>query len=223
MGKRRGRRKKKAEAPESAVVKEAEKLAEAVKAAKKASPKRRKSSGKKKKASKSRAPAPKRGFRVTKSVLEVLRAVKKYGKQRFEPEDIYKATGRDLYVKRKGRVVQTKAFKKWKELFQKLERAGYIVRTRTGYYITPAAGRLLKSRTARMSNTKGIRPRRVRKKRGRTEKPASMFKAWGVSMVDERRDKHFSALPPGKRISKSGRVYYEYRPNRSDLNPRKGL
>jgi len=30
------------------------------------------------------------------------------------------------------------------------------------------------------------------------------------------RDRARKALPPGKRISKSGRVYYEYRKNRSD-------
>ena len=31
------------------------------------------------------------------------------------------------------------------------------------------------------------------------------------------RDKARKALPPGKRISKTGNVYYEYRRNRSDL------
>jgi len=31
------------------------------------------------------------------------------------------------------------------------------------------------------------------------------------------RDRARKALPPGKRISKSGKVYYEYRRNRSDL------
>lgn len=34
----------------------------------------------------------------------------------------------------------------------------------------------------------------------------------------ESRDKKRRALPPGKRISRSGRVYYEYRKNRSDLS-----
>jgi hypothetical protein len=32
------------------------------------------------------------------------------------------------------------------------------------------------------------------------------------------RDKPRKALPPGKRISKTGNTYYEYRKNRSDLN-----
>jgi ssDNA-binding Zn-finger/Zn-ribbon topoisomerase 1 len=31
------------------------------------------------------------------------------------------------------------------------------------------------------------------------------------------------ALPPGKRISKTGKIYYEYRRNRSDINPKKRL
>jgi hypothetical protein len=33
---------------------------------------------------------------------------------------------------------------------------------------------------------------------------------------DKTRDKKLSALAPGKRISKDGNVYYEYRKNRSD-------
>jgi len=40
-----------------------------------------------------------------------------------------------------------------------------------------------------------------------------------------KRDKKRKALPPGKRISKSGKVYYEYRKNRTDLKsdyPKKG-
>ncbi len=37
------------------------------------------------------------------------------------------------------------------------------------------------------------------------------------------RDKRYKALHPGKRISKSGRKYYEYRANRSDINRRKKL
>jgi len=36
-------------------------------------------------------------------------------------------------------------------------------------------------------------------------------------------DLRFSAKKPGKRISKKGNVYYEYRSNRSDKNPKKRL
>jgi len=36
-----------------------------------------------------------------------------------------------------------------------------------------------------------------------------------------KRDKKRDALPAGKRISKSGKVYYEYRKNRSDLKGKK--
>lgn len=35
------------------------------------------------------------------------------------------------------------------------------------------------------------------------------------------KDKIFKALKPGKRVSKTGNIYYEYRINRSDINPRK--
>lgn len=34
-------------------------------------------------------------------------------------------------------------------------------------------------------------------------------------------DRYFAALKPGKRISRTGRVYYEYRINRSDISKRK--
>lgn len=33
----------------------------------------------------------------------------------------------------------------------------------------------------------------------------------------------FKAKRPGKRVSKSGKVYYEYRKNRSDLNQSKKI
>ncbi len=36
---------------------------------------------------------------------------------------------------------------------------------------------------------------------------------------DPVRDRRYHALPPGKRVSRSGRVYYEYRRNRSGLTP----
>jgi len=34
---------------------------------------------------------------------------------------------------------------------------------------------------------------------------------------DKKRDKVRKAMPPGKRISKTGKIYYEARKNRSDL------
>ena len=48
----------------------------------------------------------------------------------------------------------------------------------------------------------------------RTVKPAK--RQTGKSKSIER-DKKLKALPPGKRRSKSGKIYYEYRQNRSDL------
>ncbi len=36
-------------------------------------------------------------------------------------------------------------------------------------------------------------------------------------------DVKIKAMRPGKRISKSGRVYYERRANRADINPKKKL
>jgi len=49
---------------------------------------------------------------------------------------------------------------------------------------------------------------------GKTIKPAN--RQTGKSK-DVERDKKLKALPPGKRRSKSGKIYYEYRQNRSDL------
>ncbi len=37
------------------------------------------------------------------------------------------------------------------------------------------------------------------------------------------RDKRLTAMPPGKRISKTGKIYFEYRANRSDTGKSKGL
>lgn len=34
------------------------------------------------------------------------------------------------------------------------------------------------------------------------------------------RDRMWRALPPGKRLGPSGKVYYEYRANRSDVDPK---
>ena len=40
---------------------------------------------------------------------------------------------------------------------------------------------------------------------------------------DVKKDKGAKALPPGKRISKNGKTYYEYRANKSDLDRRKRI
>lgn len=37
------------------------------------------------------------------------------------------------------------------------------------------------------------------------------------------KDVLYKAMESGKRISESGKAYYEYRANRSDLNPKKRL
>jgi hypothetical protein len=36
-------------------------------------------------------------------------------------------------------------------------------------------------------------------------------------------DRHYQALPSGKRVSKFGKVYYEHRKNRTDSNRNKRL
>jgi hypothetical protein len=36
-------------------------------------------------------------------------------------------------------------------------------------------------------------------------------------------DKALEAMTPGRRLSKSGKTYWEYRMNRSDVVPKKGL
>lgn len=47
-----------------------------------------------------------------------------------------------------------------------------------------------------------------------TPRPVQRVHQTGKS--DVARDKKLAALAPGKRISKNGNVYYEYRKNRSD-------
>lgn len=55
------------------------------------------------------------------------------------------------------------------------------------------------------------------KKRTQRRKPKVVYKKnRQTGKSDKKMDKKRSALPPGKRISKNGNVYYEYRKNRSD-------
>lgn len=55
-----------------------------------------------------------------------------------------------------------------------------------------------------------------------TRKPKIILKAeHQTGKTKLKRDKKRDALAPGKRISKSGNVYYEYRKNRSDLTGKK--
>lgn len=53
--------------------------------------------------------------------------------------------------------------------------------------------------------------------------PRRVIKAVSFQSGTERnalKDLRKKALAPGKRISKSGKIYYEYRANRSDINGR---
>jgi len=63
-----------------------------------------------------------------------------------------------------------------------------------------------------------------KKKTKRQGKPRVIKKVYrqigkSVASLDKKR----KAMAPGKRISKKGNVYYEYRANRSDLDPRKKI
>jgi len=52
-------------------------------------------------------------------------------------------------------------------------------------------------------------------------KPEKVVKAVNFQTGSEKspkKDNKYKALLPGKRISKNGKVYYEYRANRSDIN-----
>jgi hypothetical protein len=57
---------------------------------------------------------------------------------------------------------------------------------------------------------------RMKKGKSRVVKPSK--RQTGKSNLKKDRQRH--ALAPGKRISRSGRIYYEYRKNRSDLRKR---
>jgi len=52
-----------------------------------------------------------------------------------------------------------------------------------------------------------------------TRKPKIVYKKeHQIGTSNKKRDKVRKALPPGKRISKSGNIYWEGRKNRSDLS-----
>jgi len=64
------------------------------------------------------------------------------------------------------------------------------------------------------------------KKEFKKEKSSMGFKDLNKSLTrtkhqtgtsDKKRDKSRKAMPPGKRISKTGKIYYEYRKSRSDI------
>lgn len=54
---------------------------------------------------------------------------------------------------------------------------------------------------------------------GKTIKVAKHQTGWTIIPLDKER----KALKPGKRLSKNGKIYYEYRRNRSDKNLRRRL
>lgn len=58
----------------------------------------------------------------------------------------------------------------------------------------------------------------ARKKGGISLKTKTETRQVGTSK--KKRDKRLNALPPGKRLSRNGNVYYEYRKNRSDKKNR---
>lgn len=58
-----------------------------------------------------------------------------------------------------------------------------------------------------------------RKSKKRQTKPKVLKVAkHRTGTTDILRDRKRKAMKPGKRISKNGRIYYEYRRNRSDIN-----
>jgi hypothetical protein len=67
------------------------------------------------------------------------------------------------------------------------------------------------------------RPRRRKRKKRKLRKPKvlKVVKRQTGERKSLRLDRKRKALPPGKRMSKSGKIYYEYRRNRSDL--RRGI
>ena len=72
----------------------------------------------------------------------------------------------------------------------------------------------LEKKEEKKSKKRGGR-KSTKRKRGRTVKVKRHQTGRSKNLS---RDKKLEALPPGKRISASGKVYYEYRQNRSDLS-----
>jgi len=106
-----------------------------------------------------------------------------------------------------------------------LNKKGYITvkKEKKGYSIRND-GRIVKryKTKARARKNADI----LRRKMGKTplilKKSKKQSKAQS-SGYSKRNDKKVTALPPGKRISKSGNIYYEYRKDHSDINPRTNL
>ena len=74
-----------------------------------------------------------------------------------------------------------------------------------------------KSSGRKRSKKKGRKPKRMKKPRGKV-----VYRKKVIRGRSGPRDKYYIALPPGKRISHTGKVYYEYRASHADKKPRKG-
>jgi len=63
----------------------------------------------------------------------------------------------------------------------------------------------------------------TKKKTKKKLKPKTLKVTHAVGVTNVKWDKRYKALTPGKRISKNGKIYWEYRINRSDIKPRRKL
>jgi hypothetical protein len=78
-----------------------------------------------------------------------------------------------------------------------------------------------KKRSTPATSTTSKPKRRRIKTKGRSEKLPRTIKVSGQTGKSKTAaDKKRTALKPGKRKSRSGKIYYETRKNRSDVNPR---
>ena len=79
---------------------------------------------------------------------------------------------------------------------------------------------------------RSVRKKKATKKTGRSRKRGTARKKTKTKnylimpkghVVDIKRDERLKAKKPGRRISKSGKVYYEHRYNRADIDRRRRL
>jgi len=77
------------------------------------------------------------------------------------------------------------------------------------------------SKAKSIANKKHVETEKRKTIKETTQKLKSLVEKYKNAGVDIGRDEHRKALPPGKRISKNGNVYYESRLNRSDVQRKK--
>ena len=104
----------------------------------------------------------------------------------------------------------------------KWEKEGNDMRTKKTWKENPLYKQSLERAVPKPQVRKAVK-KKVVKKKIKLKSPKVLKVTHAVGSSNLKWDKRYKAMKPGKRISKKGNIYWEYRINRSDINPRRKL